>query len=438
MTRNVFVIGVNDLNRRLLGTIRNGEGYAFHDVLRPQEVEDPTEYRAEDLLDQARAELRRFPGSIDAIVGYIDIPVTLMVPILCREFGVPSPSLESVLKCQHKYWSRLQQREVIPEHIPRFCRLDPFDEASIQGVDLGYPFWLKPVKSAGSFLGYRIANGRQLREKTAIIREHIARVAQPFDYLLGFADIPPEVADVDGRFCIAEGLISGRQCTLEGYVYQGDVRVYGVVDSIRYPNRSSFFRYQYPSQLPRRVVERMSGVVARVLRHVGLDSSAFNAELFWDERRDRIWLLEINTRISQSHSPLFELVDGASNHQVMVECGLGQRPASPHREGRFACAAKFFYRRFRDARIDRVPSEDEVRAIERRFPGTSIKVNVSAGIDLSELIEQDSYSYDLAWIFTGARNRRELLQRYRACVDALGLRFTEIDRSARPRRVAGG
>jgi hypothetical protein len=37
---------------------------------------------------------------------------------------------------------------------------------------------------------------------------------------------------------------------------------------------------------------------------------------------DTIWLLEINTRISKSHCPLFRRVDGASHHQVMLDLAL--------------------------------------------------------------------------------------------------------------------
>ena len=64
---------------------------------------------------------------------------------------------------------------------------------------------------------------------------------------------------------MAEELIGGRQCTLEGYIQRGRVTVYGVVDSIRDRNRSTFIRYQYPSLLPRGVQERMIRIAHRLL-----------------------------------------------------------------------------------------------------------------------------------------------------------------------------
>ncbi len=423
MTKNVFVMGLNQFNAALLETVRCARECRFHTLLDNAEVEEPPVYRVKELLEEARGQLRAFPGSIDAIVGYIDMPVGFMVPILCREWGLPSPSLESVLRCQHKYWSRLLQREVIPEHTPPFNLVNPFAEDPASQIDLGFPFWLKPVKSAGSYLGFRIDDPGELDARLETIRRNIRRLSDPFNYVLQCAEIPPELAGVDFSHCIAEEITPGRQCTLEGYVYHGEFRVYGVVDSVRHGNRATFARYQYPSRLPARIKQRMVDIAARVIAHTGLDDSPFNVELFWNERSDRIWLLEINTRISQSHSYLFWKVDGASNHEIMVDVGLGRRPAFPRRQGEYRHAAKFFLRIFEDATVLFAPGPERVRRVERDVPGSRIKLNVRQGMKLRHLLEQDSYSYDIAWIFVAAGTPAELAARYRRCVDGLGVQL---------------
>jgi biotin carboxylase len=423
MRKNIFVIGMNELNRTLLRGIRGAAQYEFHALLDNAEVEEPRVYRVEEPLQEARARLRAFPGTIDAIVGYIDMPVGFMVPILCREFGLPTASLESVLKCQHKYWSRLEQSRVIPRHVPRFCVVDPFAADPSSQIDLDYPFWLKPVKSAGSYLGYRIHDRNELDKRIQEIRRNIPRLSEPFDRVLEYAELPEDIVGVDFSQCIAEQIVNGRQCTLEGYVFDGEFHVYGAIDSVRHANRSTFARYEYPSKLPERITARMADIVRRFLTHIRFDNSAFNVEFFWDQSHDRLWLLEVNTRISQSHSHLFAMVDGASNHQVMVEVGLGRRPALPSREGAYRYAAKFFYRRFEDAVVSRVPRPDELRVIQRRIPGTLISVNVTEGMKLQHLREQDSYSYDIAWIFVAGQTRQQLQDNYRECVAALDFRF---------------
>jgi len=421
--KNIFVIGLDDFNRALLKTIDGAEQYTFHTLLENAEIEEPEVYRVKESLEKALAQLRNFPGSIDAIVGYIDMPVGFMVPILCREFGLPTASLESVLKCQHKYWSRLEQSRVIPDHITGFNLVDPFADDPLAQIELDYPFWLKPVKSAGSYLGFRIDNQSEFEKRIQAIRDNIRRLSDPFNHILEYADLPDEISGVDFNYCIAEQIVGGRQCTLEGYVFEGDCHVFGIVDSIRYPNRCTFARYEYPSRLPGRVTRRMISITQEFLDYIGFNNSTFNAEFFWDERNDRIWLLEVNTRISQSHSYLFAMVDGASNHQSLVEIGLGQSPTMPHRQGRYRYASKFYYRMFQDAIVERVPSQEDVQRIEQQIPDAMIRLNVSEGMKLWNLREQDSYSYDIAWIFVAGNLRQELQSRYRECVAALDLRF---------------
>jgi len=424
---NVFVMGLNDFNRTLLARIRGAEEYAFHSLVANELVEEPEHYDVRGILAAAEAELAAFPGSVDAIVGYIDIPVGALLPILCQAHGLPTPTLESVLRCQHKYWARLEQARVVPQHIPRYAGVDPFAPRAAARPPLDYPFWLKPVKSAGSYLGFRIANGRQYRESLAVIRDNIARLAEPFDFLVDYAGVREGPVALDFSQCLAEELIGGRQCTLEGYILQGEVVVYGVLDSIRDRNRSTFLRYQYPSQLPRGVQARMVRIAQRLLPALGLDHTAFNMEFFWDRRRDHVWLLETNTRVSQSHSDLFDLVDGASNHQAMVELGLGRRPAMPHREGPYATAAKFFLRHQADGVVAAVPTAADIERVQAAFPGSRVKINVRPGDRLSELREQDSYSYDLGWVFLGAHSPAALGQAFARARELLPFRIRGVE-----------
>ena len=80
-------------------------------------------------------------STVDAVVGYWDFPVTSMMPILCREFGLPSASLEAILKCEHKYWSRLEQQAALPEAVPAFGIADKENPTLPDGLE--YPVWLK-------------------------------------------------------------------------------------------------------------------------------------------------------------------------------------------------------------------------------------------------------------------------------------------------------
>lgn len=425
MTKNVFVLGIDDFNLAQLKSIKNADQYNFHGLLTFDEVKGGGTYPFEQVLDSAREQLAGFPDRIDGVVGYWDFPVTSIVPILCREFGLPGPSVESVAKCEHKLWSRMEQRRAIPEFTPDFDAVDPFADDPLASIDLPYPFWLKPIKGTDSLLAFKIHNEHEFRRSIEKIRANIGHVAEPFNRLLEHVALPEDIASVDGSFCLAEQVMPGRQCTVSGYAHDHRVHVYGVVDSINYPGHSSFFRYEYPSRLPRRVKDRLIEASERIMAHIGYDQAAFNIEYFYDPKRDHIWLLEINPRISQSHGHLYEQVDGYPNHQVMVELAVGRAPDFPRRQGPYHCAAEFHLRRFEDSLVTRVPTQSEVKVIEQEMGGCIIDIKAHRCEWLSEMIEQDSYSFDIAHIFMGAHDQKELLEKYHRCVERLRFEFEQ-------------
>ncbi|MBA1147692.1 ATP-grasp domain-containing protein [Ectothiorhodospiraceae bacterium WFHF3C12] len=421
--KNIFVVGLNDFNLGRLQSIRNAENYDFLQLLDAGDVLEQEQYDIDGILEKSRRQLNGFPGHVDGLIHYIDFPVSTTVPILCREFGLPAASLEAVLKCEHKYWSRLEQRACIPEHIPPFAAFDPFDDDALAGLGMDFPFWIKPIKSFSSYLGFHIRNERDWAHAIGEIRAHIGRFEGSFDRVMEFADVPGDVANIGGGACIAEGLIGGRMCTQEGFVHKGEVKVYGTVDSLREPNGSSFARYQYPSGLPASVRKRMTRIIERFLKHVGYDNAPFNAEFFWDANTDHIWLLEVNPRISESHTDLFEKVDGASHHEIATDLSLGQRPRLPYRDGQYAYAAKCFIRGYRDAYVTRVPDPAHLEQLQREMPGTLVKIIPSPGMRLSELMDQDSYSYTLALLWIGGPSPAQIQKRFERAVELLEFEF---------------
>lgn len=427
--KNVFVIGLEPVNLRLLKSVRNAGRYAFHGLLTPEEVVTARTFDLEALLEKARRILRDFDGSVDAIVGYWDFPTILMMPILRREFGLRGPTLESVLRCEHKFLARQVQAEAVPDQIPEFRLVDPFDEQAAEKIDLAFPFWLKPIKAHSSFLGFRIAGRDDLDRALEKTRRGIHRFADPMNVIMGYADLPEGIRDVGGYHCIAEAIISeGRQCTLEGYVHEGQVEVYGIIDSIRGRNRSSLERYEYPSALPQDVKDRMIASATRVVARAGLDDTPFNVEFFHHERRDAISLLEINTRISKSHSPLFEKVEGVPHKEVMLDVALGRKPDYPARRGQFRYAAKFMprlYGEHDDWTVTNVPDAARLREIEAAFEGSEIQLHVEEGMVLADMHHRDSYSYELAAVFMGAQSRGALRRDFAKLWDAVGLRFEQ-------------
>lgn len=77
--------------------------------------------------------------------------------------------------------------------------------------------------------------------------------------------------------------------------------------------------------------------------------------------------------------------------------------------------------------MTRVPTPQEVDEFRRQVAGLAVDTIVKQGMRLSELIEQDSYSYDMAHLYLGADSQSQLLNRYTQAVRALPFEFDDGD-----------
>lgn len=415
--KQVFIVGLDDFNLEKLNNLPEAEHYDFHAALHISEMRDVEQFDMDKLLELSFERIDKH-GKIDGIASYYDFPGTMLVPIIAEKYGLPGPTLESVAKCENKYWSRLEQNKVIAKHIPQFKAFDPSDEDAFEKISMITPYWIKPIKSFRSFLAYQINGEAQFYTNMEEVRKHIDFLSEPFNHLMKKYNMPEEFTDIPER-CIAESSITGHQCTVEGYVSNGNVVVYGIVDSIREGDRSSFSRYEYPSSLPQEIQFRMADVSRRAIQQIGLNNSPFNIEYFYNTTADEVYLLEINPRISQAHTDIFEKIHGISHHSIMLNLALGQKPKTLGNNGEFNKAANFMLRTFEPGTIKKVPTSSEIRILKKFIPSLEVKIRVDENINLKKLQGQDSYSYELANIFIGGRDQKELVERYNQCVEGL-------------------
>lgn len=422
--KNVFILGHDEQHQQDVRQIYNPEHIRIHGLLHSTEIVNQDEYDIDGLLDKARAELDRF-DTVDGIVCHWDFPGTSLQSILCEEFGVPGPSLTASLKCAHKYWSRVEQNKVVPEHTPQFCAVDPFDDRALEKVTLGFPFWLKPIKGYGSMLGFHIANKKDFKQAIEQTRKTIEALGDPFNDILHRVELSPELNGIDGNALIAEEYITGIEFAPEGAVQNGNFHVHGVFDMVFGPNGKSFERYEYPSLAPDLVQQRAIAVTEKLMKHLGFDNGCFNIEFFWNQKTDGIYIIEINPRISQSHSYQFEMVKGLSNHEVAIKIAIGEEPHFDREAGPYKCAAKFLHRHYdkQNMLAERIPDATDIAALQRLQPDTLVQPRLQKGMQLDDMKEQDPYSYVIADILIAAKSRDELENKYREAADRLPFEF---------------
>lgn len=234
-------------------------------------------------------------------------------------------------------------------------------------------------------------------------------------------DPPRRVADVPATAAIAEELLDGQQVTLEGFVHRGEVTVHGMFDIHREANGTTFAAYGYPSTLPEDVTTRMGDAASRLMQALDWDQGTFNVEFLHDSASDELRLLEVNPRISQEHSHLMRWVDDTTNLEIMVDLALGRQPQTPRHDGDHAAAAKFFLRAYADGVVTAMPDPEAIAVIEERFAPCRITPLLAQGDQLSQQPDQETYSYELAYVHLAGPSHDAIQERYEQVVDALGI-----------------
>ena len=402
----LLAVAMTEEDREDLARLPDYESYEFVPLGGYDEATYPEKCDARRFVAESVRFVRAQERRADGIIGFDDYPPSLLVPAVGRALGLAVPSLDAVFRCEHKLWSRVEQRRVVPDSVPRFAAFDSRDSASLPD-GFAFPFWLKPVKSFLSYLSFRIGSGAELERALNATRGALPGFIDPFNALLADVRGPDGHEHVDGNYLLAEELMSGRQCTLEGYVRQGEVRTLGIVDSVRFPNRVSFKRFDYPSALPARVQGSMHDVARRVMERIGFGHGLFNIEFFWDPRRGAPTIIEINSRFCPQFSDLFEKVDGVSTHKILVDLALGRAPDHVPGGGTYRMAASFVQRTFRDRLVRRVPGPADRARVREAVPDAVVKVRATEGQRLSDW-PQDSYSYRYGLINLGGTSASEL------------------------------
>jgi biotin carboxylase len=421
MQRKVLIISPTSREHEELSVVAAGldcelvfdefAGSFFDDVLGSGGSED-----APEVVPLVEETVRRYEGAgLSGVTSGVAYPGMPVAAVVARRLGLRGPSVESVLRCEHKYYSRLAQRALVPEATPRFGLVDPSNPRAPDRMT--FPLFVKPVKSSFSMNARAVSCEEELRELVAPGPMPEAYL-KPFDELLGaYTDF-----EAGGANFIAESPLEGTQVSLEGYACGGRVRTLGVIDSIMYPGTISFRRFQYPSSLPAEVQRRMSRVAETFLKGIGYDNALFNVEFIYDAGRDALHVIEVNPKIASQFTDLFEKVDGTSSYRTLLQVALGEEPDLTKERGAFKLAASCVLRRFEDGLVLRVPSAGDIGALKSKLPDARVEVTARRGRLLSDSM-QDGKSFRYCVLNLGADSPEELEEKLALCEGVLDFSF---------------
>lgn len=407
--------------RRVCEAVFHDYDDRFHRALLDGPGPDPALYDPARLIDEI-VRLAEATGARGLTVTQ-DYPGALVTAAAAERLGLPGPSVDSVLACQHKYLARRLQRHAVPEATPRFARLARQSGGSVPR--LGTPLFAKPIRANFSFGARRI-------DSMAELAAHRRRLFLPDAYLRPMRwALARSTHRVDGdpSDLLLEQLLRGQQVTLEGIAAGGEIHLVGVVDSLFFPGTLAFERFRYPSALPAQVQERMLDVARRLIRAVGFDQGLFNVELVADPETGAVHVVEVNPRMCSQFADMMEKVDGVNTYEHAARVALGKPLRLRRGAGRYRVAASFPLRAFEDRVTVRVPTPREIARLERAVPGVEAYVWVESGQNLSNLF-QDEQSFAYGRLNIGARDDQELEEKRDACLRLLPLSFAPVAAAA--------
>lgn len=342
-----------------------------------------------------------------------------LASIVADRLGLVGPRPELLIRSQHKYHARLDQRRYVPSATPEFALIDP-DISLAEQVVLPFPFFIKPVRS-------NFSQGAQLVHNMHELEQAIAFTNHGHPETVFFARLFEQYAGITthANCWLAEEYVSGVQVTVEGWVDDRAVFFTGIVDSLMFPGTISFSRFSYPTSLPGYVQERMKHIARTYIQSIGLDKSFFNIELIYDPVRDRIVIVEINLRMASQFSDLFEKVDGYNTYQSLIDLATKKQVTITQGGGPHEVAASCVLRTFKDKNVAQVPSDSSREALLKKHPDMRFELCAKKGKKLSDVL-QDGKSYRYGLVHLGAHNWKQLDDYFDECKKILDFVFEAL------------
>ncbi len=357
--------------------------------------------------------------AITGVLSSDDYPGSIYASIIAYNKKFIAPSSAPILECQHKYYARCLQAQLVPEATPGFELINPnsFDPKTFS---LQFPVFVKPVKAYFSFLANKIESLPELTNFVTKTGSMSDRFLYQFNWFLQhYSSI-----DMSGDYFIAEGFLHGQQVNVEGFVQDNVCHTIGITDSIMFPGTISFSRFEYPSVLPENVQQRMADIAARFLTGINFNNSLFNIEMMYNPVTDEIHIIEVNPRFSSQFADLYEKVEGFNAYRVALDVATGKQPVLPRAKGNYAMAASCVLRLFENKKVVKVPSSADIEKVKEAIPDIRIYVYTSEGELLSDQL-QDGKSYRYGLMNIGGRDRQEIIEKFELAKRMLPFEFQD-------------
>ncbi len=332
---------------------------------------------------------RRAGDNFDGVLGISELATTI-ANVIATANGCNAPTAAAVLACQNKYISRQAQAQCVPHHTPRYALLHQAEH---------FPVFVKPARGSLSAFAQVIQTPQELARHVAKNAPLVKVDNALYKQILSLGHFAHKDLDTYKDF-LCEEVVDGTQVCVDGYMFNGRVHIFGTTRAHLLEGTLSFSRWDFPVH-----IDGVDELVSKLVTGIGLNNCGFNVELMVGGQN--IYVIEIHARPSTQFAWHIEQVTGHSPLQDTCLIALRQEPVAHSKQQTHELASCFVLRKKNDALVTSVPTQFEIEAIERTYPGVEIVVLVKKGKRLSDY-RQDSDTFRYCLINAAGASIEEL------------------------------
>ena len=382
------------------------------------------EYGVRDYLLRTIELIKRYPEMYDGVVGTHDSSA-VFAAIICDQTGKRFASVDSVINCQNKYLSRLIQHRHIPEHTPGFClAIDLLNNSEL----LPSPFFIKPSRANISFGSHIIDS---LDELIHFIGLESNEIVRQNSYFLEALSINPKYQAEDNlttcNTFLCEEFVSGEQITVDGFIFDGQVSIFGMTRAVFHTGTYIFHRHEFPYTFGSSLDAKISEAVYKLIPALGLDNSFFNVELRADPEQETFQIIEVNSRIAFQFAKTIESVTAFDPLHLLLQVAVGEKPQFENhgRTGKYPYCFNFELHSFSDKQIIKTPTQSGYEEIKLLYPDVVIRNLIQEGFNLSDY-KHNPQSYRYCFLDIPGNSPEEILFTYDRILNLLDYEFWEM------------
>jgi len=380
-------------------------------------LEDIEGLGVKDYVEKKISQINSGKLKINGIAATSD-QCNAIVAILAKQTGKIGTSLESILACQNKYISRLKQKEICPKNCPDFCLA--------VSNHLKFPVFVKPVRSSLSFHSFKVTSSKALIKAIESGKAMIPRSNKLYQEIIDLGYFRHKNLN-DFNNLICEEIVTGEQITVDGYIYKNKVVLFGITKSIFLPNKISFTRFDYPYEFEPELNNKIESLSKKLASGLGLNNTLFNIEFVVNLRTNKIFIIEINGRLSLQFAHLIHTVSGYNPLEAMADISVGKEPGfflKNENKKYKICSSCVLRKRF-DHRVLQVPQEKELDTLSEKHSDIQITSLIQEGKKLSDY-RQDSKTFRYAIVDIPGNDLCDIKRKLYKVRSELKYRFSEL------------